>query len=61
MPDTVECLLEMGADPNAVAKDDSMPLSIAMAASPCLERDKIIHALQTRYSVVDYLIVIESK
>ena len=46
---TVNVLLEHGADPNAVAKDDVMPLNLAMQCSESPAKDTIVEALQNRY------------
>lgn len=49
--ETVHWLLEHGADPNAVARDDVMPLSLAMQLQSSTQKDKIISALQIKYSI----------
>lgn len=46
--DTVDLLLEHGADPNAVAKDDVMPLTLAMQGPESPTKNMIVKALQSR-------------
>ena len=47
--DTVEYLLAHGADANAVASADAMPLSLAEALSPSSVKDEIIDLLLRKY------------
>lgn len=45
---TVELLISLGADVNAVGENDVMPLNLALALSDSPERTKIIDLLQTK-------------
>ena len=47
--DTVEYLLAHGADANAVAAADAMPLTLAEALTPSSDKDEIIDLLLRKY------------
>lgn len=50
LPRTVEQLLQLGADANAVADKDEMPLQIAQSLPTSAEKSTIISSLESRYA-----------
>lgn len=48
MPQAVAYLIQLGADVNAVAKDDTMPLTLAFAAADSDQKEEIIAALKAK-------------